>query len=248
MQTGLISVTFRSKSRAEICGLASEAGLDFVMWGGDIHVPHGDINAALDARALSDVAGLGHSVYGSYYRLPDGSEGFCDVLDTARALGSDSIRIWAGTKGSSDVSDDERRALVATAIRDAELAAGYGIGLQFEFHGGTLTDTPESAKRLIYEIGCDNVRLHWQPNQFRDFDYNLSGLRSVAGLVTCAHVFAWEGSEKLPLSRHAAEWSAYFDILASAGCGYAAMEFVPVECRDDLLRDAETLKNLLKGR
>jgi 3-dehydroshikimate dehydratase len=43
---GLVSVTFRKLSPQEIIALTAEAQLQVIEWGGDIHVPHGDIQQA----------------------------------------------------------------------------------------------------------------------------------------------------------------------------------------------------------
>ena len=46
MKTSVASVTFRRKSVCEVAELARRAGLDAVEWGGDIHVPPGNAQAA----------------------------------------------------------------------------------------------------------------------------------------------------------------------------------------------------------
>ncbi len=245
MKKGLFSVTFRSLGREKIAALAKEASLDEIIWGGDVHVPHGDFDAAKDALSVCRKQGVGTNIYGSYYKLAD--DGFSAVYDTSEALLSSVVRIWAGLKGSSDTTDDERDTIVRRLAIAADEAKKRSLTLAFEYHGGTLTDNAESALRLLDAVGRDNVRLHWQPNQYRDFDYNVRALTSVAPYVDAVHVFAWRGNDKLPLITQEREWRTYFDILAPHGnCALAALEFVPVETRDDLLRDAETLDMLLK--
>ncbi len=248
MKTGLFSVTFRPYTKEKIVDLTAEAGLDSLLWGGDVHVRHGDSDAASAALALCRARGIDTDVYGSYYRV-DG-DGFDAVTETAKILGSNVIRVWAGKKGSADTTDEERAALVAQLRRDAETAKKHGMTLAFEYHGGTLTDNADSALRLIEDAAAENVRLHWQPNQYRDFDFNVNALRKVAPYVDAVHVFAWVGNDKFPLSTQENEWRHYFGILGdkskcSSNCSLAAMEFVPVECREDLLRDAETLHRIL---
>lgn len=245
MKTGLFSVTFRPKSREEIVDLTVDANLDSILWGGDVHVPHGELALARETFELCKSRGIGTEVYGSYYKIS--SDGISTVLDTADALGSKVVRIWAGTKGSADTSEDERLALTEQLKLDADTARDRGFTLAFEYHGGTLTDDAESALRLLREADRDNVRLHWQPNQFRDFEFNKKACRLVAPYVDAVHVFAWSGHDKFPLSTQQHEWFTYFDILAEHGnCSLAALEFVPVECREDLLRDAETLHKMLR--
>ena len=49
IRTGLTSVTFRQKTIDEIVALARKAQLDGIEWGGDVHVPAGDVQAARHA-------------------------------------------------------------------------------------------------------------------------------------------------------------------------------------------------------
>lgn len=246
MRSGIISVTFRPKSPSEIVSLSKKADLDSIIWGGDVHVPHGDLAAAQKAAELCRNAGIDTSVYGSYYKLS--GEGFENVIKTAEELGSDVIRIWAGTKGSTDVSEEDRDKITRQLVKDAALASSHGLGLAFEYHGGTLTDNADSALRLVSEAGLSNVRLHWQPNQYRDFDFNVTALKKVAELVDAVHVFAWVGDGRYPLSTQEREWRTYFDILrCNSKCSLAALEFVPNETEDELMRDAELLHRMLEG-
>lgn len=244
MKTGIFSVTFRPKSREEIVLLTKEAELDSVLWGGDIHVPHGELALAKETFALCQSHGIGTDVYGSYYKIsPDG---ISTVLDTADALGTKTVRIWAGTKGSADTSEDERRALTEQLRADADTALSRGFTLAFEYHGGTLTDNAESALRMLREADRENIRLHWQPNQYRDFEFNKTACRLVAPYVDAVHVFAWVGNGKFPLHTQQYEWQTYFDILGEHGsCSLAVLEFLPVESREDLLRDTETLRRII---
>ncbi|MET0262082.1 MAG: sugar phosphate isomerase/epimerase, partial [Rariglobus sp.] len=65
---GLVSVTFRKLSPNEVAGLVKKAGLKGIEWGGDIHVPHGDLARAREVRELTLEHGLKTAAYGSYYR------------------------------------------------------------------------------------------------------------------------------------------------------------------------------------
>jgi len=95
---GLVSVTFRKLTPEHIVDLVAEAGLTGIEWGGDIHVPHGDLTAASRVRSFTEQAGLRTSAYGSYYRVgqnePD-ENSFDRVLETAQALDAPTIRVWS---------------------------------------------------------------------------------------------------------------------------------------------------------
>jgi len=66
---GLVSITFRKLSPEQIIELVRKAGLSGIEWGGDIHVPHGDIARAKEVKSMTKEAGLRVAVYGSYYHL-----------------------------------------------------------------------------------------------------------------------------------------------------------------------------------
>jgi 3-dehydroshikimate dehydratase len=58
IRTGLLSVTFRQLVVEDIIPLVVQAGLDGIEWGGDIHVPHGEVKRAEVVGRLTRDAGL----------------------------------------------------------------------------------------------------------------------------------------------------------------------------------------------
>jgi len=52
--TGLVSVTFRKLSPTQIVNPVSKVGLQGIEWGGDIHVPTGDIYKAREVLKIKD--------------------------------------------------------------------------------------------------------------------------------------------------------------------------------------------------
>ncbi len=252
--TGIVSVTFRKKTIGEVLTLARETGLDGIEIGSDVHAPKEGLEAC--ASIAQDAAGKQVSVvsYGSYYRLgeyADAKAEFSAYLAAAKALGAPNIRIWAGTKNSEAVTPDERCALVREAQLCAGLAAGAGLTMSFEYHGGTLTNTAPSAASLMREIDRDNVFLYWQPNQAKDVDFNAEALKSVLKWVSNVHVFAWDARSgkciRYPLADHAEAWKRYLDILASDHKARTLLlEFVKDDAGEQLRADAETLKEWVK--
>jgi len=238
-RTGLVSVTFRQLPPEEIISLAVRAGLEGIEWGGDVHVPCGDPAAAARVGEATRRAGLTVFSYGSYYRAGQNPEDFSCVVETARALGAPHVRIWAGEKGSAEAEDGERARVTEDCRRAGLLAKKAGLAVSAEFHGGTLTDTPDSALRLIREAG---ISTYWQPNQFRDRAYNLHTLEAVLPYVTGVHVFTWRGREWLPLAQGEEDWMAYLALLREDGAEHPLMmEFVPGHEPSAFLRDAKAL-------
>src|SRR3954471_24564793 len=153
MRPGLCSVTLRRLGVQEVAAVAERAGLAAIEWGADVHVPPGDLAAADAAREAFAVAS-----YGTYFRAGEDRD-FTPVVETARRLGAPRIRIWAGRVGSAKATAGQRAAVTAGVRAAAEEAEGLELAL--EFHGGTLTDTAESALALLEEIGRESVRTYW---------------------------------------------------------------------------------------
>jgi sugar phosphate isomerase/epimerase len=244
---GLVSITFRQLTPQEIVHLLDKADVRAIEWGGDVHVPHGDAARAREVRALCDNSGIDTPSYGSYYRLGvSAREGlsFGSVLETARELGCETVRAWAGNRASDEVNPEERAALVVEARRCAELASEAGLTLSFEYHGGTLTDTNESALRFFNEVDHPAVRSYWQPRNQKPIDYSLAGLEEVAPYLSNVHVFHWITSkERFALEEGTQAWTQYLAaIRAIPGDRYAMIEFVKGDTPEQFLADAATLK------
>jgi len=167
MQLGLVSVSFRKLSVAEIIDLALANDLAGIEWGGDVHVPHGDVALARDVRKQCEDASLVLPSYGSYYRTgvsPAQGLPFETVLDSALALGAPVVRVWAGGKERQDSAAADIDEVIADSLRIAEMAVERGVRIAFEYHGGTLTSTDESAKALFQAAPHPNLFSYWQPN------------------------------------------------------------------------------------
>jgi sugar phosphate isomerase/epimerase len=247
MRAGLVSITFRKLSVPEIIDAAVKARLEGIEWGGDVHVPHGDLDAAREAARQTADAGLAVAAYGSYYRAAE-SEGeglpFAAVLHSAQALGAPTVRVWAGRRGSADADAAYRAAVVADLVHIGATARAAGITVACEYHGGTLTDTNASARALAEEVAHAGVRLYWQPPNGQPFAYCRDGLQAVLPHVTNLHVFHWvEQDGKLlwrPLDEGKEVWPTYLEM--AAGDRWALLEFVADGAVEQLLRDAAALR------
>ena len=244
MKTGLVSVTFRKYSPERIIELVKQAELDGIEWGGDIHVPAGDTDTARRIAHQMRSARLETISYGSYYRAGD-EENFEAVLRTAEALGTQNIRIWAGSGGSRDVSAKERARIVSNVQRAAAAAKPYGITLSFEYHGETLTDTQASAVQLLDEVGMENVYIYWQPLRNTDHSQNIKNIQELSrkNKLMNIHAYHWVGDDVLYLQDGFSFWREY---LQNAAAHAVLLEFVKDDCTESFLRDAKTLKELVE--
>jgi 3-dehydroshikimate dehydratase len=249
IRSGLVSITFRKLSPREIVDLVGQAGLTGIEWGGDVHVPHGDLPQARRARRMTREAGLEVASYGSYYRVGvDGMGPFEPIVDTAVELGAPVIRVWAGNRASADADAAYRARVVHESRRVADLAGRAGVAVAYEFHPRTLTDTNESARALLQDVAHDTVGSYWQPPPGAAVPYNLTGLEAVLPWLRHLHVFTWHGvtGERLPLAGGEGGWMQYLRKAASTRRDHSALiEFVRDDAPEAFVQDAATLRRWL---
>ncbi|WP_314427004.1 TIM barrel protein [uncultured Microbacterium sp.] len=238
IRPGLCSVTFRSLDAEEVIGLAAEAQLEVIEWGGDVHVPAGDIERAAQVATDTSDAGLISCSYGSYFRA-GADESLTPVLDSAEALGVDRVRIWAGRLGSGEASEEHWAGIVARLRDAAEEADARAIGLALEFHSGTLADTAPATLRLLGQVDHPALSTYWQPTVGASVESVLAEYRALAAHTSAAHVFSWwPAQERLPLRARDALWTRFFAEAMGASGGSASAtpgEAAPPRVRDALL-------------
>lgn len=260
MKTGVCSITFRQLDIPQLTDLVRQAGLDAIEWGGDIHVKPGDIAAAQEAKQRTSDAGLVVSSYGSYYNVldKDGIEQtFAPVLESALALGTDTIRIWPGAQPSEVASPEYRQRFVKKLRADLDSAAAQGVRLALEFHVNSLNDSNAAALALLEEVNHPNLYTYWQPMYWvSDPDYRFQGLEKLSDRIINMHVFHWlfhpmkggwgENIERRPLEEGSAEWRRFFSVPLRSGEHYALMEFVRDDSPEQFMKDAATLKKWMQ--
>lgn len=255
--TGLCSISYRKLEIDEIIDMVKEAGLEAIEWGGDVHVPHGDVALAEDVRKKTLAAGLKIGTYGSYYRVGQAPEGkdnpdFKDVVASAKALGAETIRVWCGPCNREEADPSLTRAVLDDVNRCADLTQAAGMTLSFEYHGGTFTNTDENAQLLAREVDRKDVKFYWQPPHHNSHKENLAGLSALFNRITNLHVFHWlpksDGSNERRLLEEGKErWIEFMTPFARADRDtYAFLEFSMNDDRNNFFRDADVLKEIVE--
>ncbi|QQE11580.1 TIM barrel protein [Planctomycetota bacterium] len=250
---GLVSITFRQLDARQVVALVKQAELTCIEWGGDVHVPHGEVIVAKEVRDMMNGEGLVTAAYGSYYKVGESElDGlaFKQVVDSSVALDAPVIRVWAGSQGTSVADEQQWGRVIDDGARIAEMAKEADKEISFEFHGNTLTDHGEAAVKLINSIGAENVSLYWQP-----LDHSMPGdplhdLEYIQEYVHHVHVFSWtreiqdEPVTRHPLIEREDRWLKYFERIASIdGDRCAMIEFVKDNNPEQFLDDAKVLRN-----
>ena len=241
MKTGLTSVTFRQLPAEEIIPLAKSQGLEAIEWGGDVHVPPGDIANAKRIRQMTTDAGLAVSSYGSYWKGLD-MDAFHHVLQCALILGAPVIRIWAGNKGSADTDDTEYKLLLENICRACSLSLPHGITIATEYHAKTLTDTLQSTLRLLKDTSLSGLKTYWQPSAKLSFSENLTAIKELSSCLSNIHVFGYGPDNRPPLSASEDHWLRYIHELESMKDDrYMLLEFVKDNDPEQFRIDAAVL-------
>ena len=249
MKTGLCSVSFRKLTVEEIIAAVKAAGLDGVEWGGDVHVPHGDVENAKRVAKLMEEAGLETLSYGTYYYPGDHAvEDFQGVIDCALALGTKIIRVWAGSKTLSEVTDEYRAKIIADTQAICDMAKPYGLTVAYEYHQYTLTETLESALQAYKEIDKENMKMYWQPSIFCSFEDNMAALKAMLPFCCNVHMFHWDVEYKrYALEDGADAVKSYLDLANTNPQVYGVMlEFIKDDCIEQMKKDGATLNRLAK--
>ena len=253
---GLVSISFRSRTPAELLAACRRAGLQGIEWGGDVHVPHGNLEVAREVAARTREAGLEIPSYGSYYRVgrdESAQVSFARVLDTAVVLQTPLIRVWAGEQGSAATTPATRARIIAESRRIGTMAREAGIGVAFEFHCNTLTDATESAIGLMEATSDAGLCCYWQPSVGWTHAAQLDALRRLRSTLAHLHVYQWQSDgRREPLATGRDAWREF---LAEAGTvplpaglkqRWALLEFVKDDSLEQLQEDAETLRKMLE--
>ncbi len=244
VRTGLVSVTFRQLPADEVVEVAAQAGLKAIEWGGDVHVPLGDLVAARRVKNLTEVHGLQTVAYGSYLRAGAADrEQMRATVATAEALGASRIRVWAGTVGTAEAGVGDRMAVTRGLAELADVAAGSGLEIALEFHRNTLTDEVDSTITLLMDVGAPNLTTYWQPPVGMPDEECLQQLDALLPWLTTVHVFSWDpDGTRRPLATRESLWRQVLAKLAADPRELnALLEFVPDNNPEQLVKDAADL-------
>ncbi len=247
--SGLVSVTFRGKTPEQIIDICVKNGLEAVEWGENAHVFAGDEDGSRALRDKTLASGLKIAAYGSYYRCEtEPEEGFAATLKSAKALGAPVIRVWPGRKGSDEADEKYFETVAKNAASAADMASGDGIRVAFEWHKNTLTDTNESAKKLMEMAQSENLLCLWQPTPEIPMEERTKGIEMLGERLSHLHVYSWTDDRQrvaLDAEGFLDKWRRYLSAVKRKGDCYALLEFVKDESDEQLARDAAALKRLL---
>lgn len=252
ISAGLCSVTFRQLSCSEVIELTCQAGLSSIEWGTDIHLPPNDQDNARSVAALCRSSGIETPTLGSYLRCDDDDqELLLSTLRTAKLIGALRVRVWAGRLGSAEATKTERQRVAKRLLQYCASARAHGLRIALEFHPDTLTDTASSAAELLDAVSDPAICTYWQPTPDLEISAALDQLYLLKDWLCDLHVFHWvDNKVRRPLADGNIFWTTILDYIRTEipqpadGPRQAFLEFVANDKPDQLLEDADVLKQL----
>lgn len=253
INVGLCTISAKEQPVEQVIEQAAAVGYDGVeIWGQD-HIGDGSETTCERIVETADEHGLEIASYGSYLRC--GSDAFDDELDhelaVAKRLGTDIVRIWAGSQEHGDHDPDHWDQVVADLERLTERAADYGLEVTVEKHTNTLTHTLEGAKKLIETIDDDRCWLNYQPG-FSIPEPELE--REAEALAPLSNQLHVQTTRERTARKRAPLSESYYDLEAILGPfvergfdGYVNVEFVTEETtyREAIEADLQYVRSLL---
>lgn len=242
---GVASVTFRNKTLAEVVEITRNADVEYIEWGGDIHVK--TLDDAQKAKALCDENGIKICSYGSYYRVGScNADEWKRICIIASEMGASSIRVWLGNKDSEKTSDEEYKILFDDLKNMCAVASEYGIIVSPECHDNTFNNNTDAFLELKKELGADNFKTYFQSRYFR-FDYDIDRIDRTFDYIENVHI---SYRDLVREQRFKKKDRAYLDKLLRKLAekkfdGVVLIEFTKGSKEKNFYKDIKRLKNAL---
>ena len=146
-------------------------------------------------------------------------------VDYARKLGKPLIRVFTGKVGSAEATPEQWKACIRGLRRVCEMAEPEGIGFAMETHHGSLMDTPKSTRRIIDEVGMENLGVNLQtgPNMGDWHEW----LKTVGERIVHMHCHNYDDQGKMAFLDQGTfyDFGAFVDEVAREGFdGYLSVE------------------------
>lgn len=244
--SGLVSVSFRQHTPAEILDATKKAGLSCIEWGSDVHAPCNSIDRLIEIAKMQDEYGIFCSSYGTYFCIGGTPmselEGY---IRAAKILHTDTLRLWCGSKCGSEYSKHERQIFFDLCRHAAEIAERNKVTLCMECHVGSYTEKLNDALELMQAVDSQSFRMYWQPFQWQTHDENLRYAEAIAPYTRNIHVFQWGMHQRFSLNDGIDEWKEYLSRFSVPRT--LLLEFMPDDKITSLLNEANALRTITGG-
>jgi sugar phosphate isomerase/epimerase len=222
------------------------------------HVSDLDEPGLTELRDRAVDLGIEMPVLGIYPRLHvGGTEGEQDLaatirlLDTAVFLGANTVKMFVGSKASSDLTDMEEAQTIASLEMLTDAAEDRDLLLTGETHANTLFDSVETVAATLEIIESEELEVCFQPFDPTDTEQAIADYTALADHVIHIHLQGRRNNEMSLLSDSDIDYERLLETFEINGfAGYLSIEFVK-DCVVDHPEDFDldvVLQNAVKDR
>jgi len=172
-------------------------------------------------------------------------KGMKDAILLAKRMGASFVRAYGGREKAGGSYMENWLNTVSALKEIGRYAAEYGITVLVENHPGTMTRTGEDTRRIIDEVGLDNVKALYDPANVmydtnENWEYTLNVQKDVIGYVHVKDYFIENGKRKAcVVGKGIVPWNQIMKILSSSYDGYLSFEYEK-RWHPEQLEDAQT--------
>jgi 3-dehydroshikimate dehydratase len=219
IRLGLSSQALLTSTTEEVLAFARDAGFEGIEWAGEAHVASGNKAGAEALMLATLMAGLSVVSFAPLYRVCAEGEnglGFASILETASILQSPVVRIFAGTKPLSRMSEAERDSLCGELSRIGDLAGARGVSLCLSLGRNTGLDNYAAAAALFAKLRHPFVGLAWEALPGSSPIEATAALENSGAAVRLLLArSADRGGRSSPLSEQAEDWKRRLELYRS---------------------------------
>ncbi len=240
---GLCSVTFRKKSAAQVVLIAKKAGIEYIEWGGDVHIKNTE--EARIVKSICDNEGVKISSYGSYFNSAEYDEAqWTEICEIASVMSAASIRIWLGKKDSEETNDSEYLTLLNNTKKMCDIAKKYSLLVCPECHDNTFNNNTDAFLRFQNDLKKDNFKTYFQSRYCR-LEYDLDRIDRTFDFIENVHVSYRDLKKEQKFKKKDKYYiDKLLDKLNSKGFdGIVMVEFVDFDSESALCKDVEKLRS-----
>ena len=198
------------------------------------HVSSLDETGMTELMTRADDLGIDFPVLGIYPRLHHGgTEGEDDLaqslqlLDIAASLGTNTVKMFVGSKASADLTEMEEANTIASLEMLAGAAEDRDLLLTGETHPDTLFDSVEATKISLAEVASPELEVCFQPYDSRDTEQAIADYTALAEHVIHVHLQGRKNDEMSLLEEADIDYERLLETLEINGfAGYLSIEFV----------------------
>lgn len=222
------------------------------------HVSGLDEPALTELKDRASDLGIEIPVLGIYPRLHvGGNEGEKDLstairlLDTATFLGANTVKMFVGSKASSDLTDMEEAQTIASLEMLTDAAEDRDLLLTGETHANTLFDSVETVAATLDIIESEELEVCFQPFDLTSTEQAIADYTALADHIIHVHLQGRKGDRMSLLSEADIDYERLLETFEINGfAGYLSIEFVK-DCVVDHPEDFDlelVLSNAVKDR